>query len=239
MPKQLPPPHVTDTDFRYCVNVKYDTDRSNCTCGQICRCERIINPHIRSVCVKQMVRQVLPSLSKIDQYCVDRILTCYKVWDPNNWKVRVEQGYYGDEICGAFIVSDLAAEIDKKLTEILTLDSTTKKIEALLLLEYGYLLPQLKGCEYHISTLKKNDIEIPQETYSRRLERNVVANYADYNLPRGVVLLRNNRHRLIDGYHRMAALDSYKTDVIVATHSFGNVQLSEPEYREALKKLLQ
>ena len=45
----------------------------------------------------------------------------------------------------------------------------------------------------------------PQDSYARRLEKDIVESYKDYNLPVAVCKKRGDYYAVIDGYHRVAA----------------------------------
>jgi len=207
---ELPKKTLATFDFRFDgVDVDYETNR-NCNCdlqNDYCRCRTIENARVERVEMNQVVSHVAEYFSfknkdTVDLYCIDRILSAYKVWNPEAWDVRVCGGYYGEEIEGVYLKK--GEEIETKIMEVLCLDSVDAQIEALMVLEYGYLLDTLRDCHYEICTIDKTKISHQREHYVK-LDRETVESYKDYPYPRGIVKAQDNRYRLIDGYHRVAA----------------------------------
>jgi hypothetical protein len=106
------------------VTVYYDSDRENCNCGSICRCQRIINTKIKEINVfdvtKTIINNYKQKLNEIDHYCINRVLTILKVWDPDNWDINVSSGYYGEEIQSVELKYGIAADIEDQLNQRLT-----------------------------------------------------------------------------------------------------------------------
>jgi len=168
---------------------------------------------------KTIINNYKQKLNEIDHYCINRILTILKVWDPDNWDINVSSGYYGEEIQSVELKYGIAADIEDQLNKILfDLKTTKEKIEALLILEYGYILQKIQNCNYRIETVAKNKIIFQREHY-QKLDRAAIKAYEDYSLPVGIVFEDNNTHTLIDGYHRIAASKTDKIKVFVAQNS--------------------
>jgi hypothetical protein len=215
-PEPKKTPHVTGVNFRWHgVDVKYENGTGHCTCEDYCRCSTIVNTRVTNVDIQKVLGRVVEGcgVNEMDLYCIDRILRTFKVWEQKAWKVGVHSGYYGEEL--GDVTLNQATEIDQAIDNVLSMGSGRLKIEYLLELEYGYLLEALFDCTYTIETLDKTKINFQQEHYTK-LDKAAVDIYIDYPHPRGIVLERNGKYRLIDGYHRNAAVKSGPVKVIVA-----------------------
>lgn len=205
--------------YYYGVNVDYDSNRSGCTCDDYaCRCSRIVNAHVTKVdlpSVGERISVERKTKNEIDLYCIDRVLAAYKIYDKDFWNIKICNGYYGQEIDSVKLDPTRANKIDAELDRILGLKSTTEKIEALLTLEYGYVLDALFNCEYEIKEIDKTDIKFQREHYTK-LDQSVIESYKKYDLPRGIVVAERDKYRLIDGYHRVSAADE-TVKILVAT----------------------
>lgn len=149
-----------------------------------------------------MIKECYKDKTDIEKYCIDRILTCLKVYDPKKWEVKTTDGYYGEEIDGVYF---LDFEIQNKIEELLKLENDNEKIEFVLKLEYGYLLESIKDCNWSIEKTTKNKIIFPQEFYLSKLDKNIVSMYKEYPFARGIVLQDGENYKVIDGYHRLSA----------------------------------
>ena len=210
---QPPVKWLVGLDCKYC-GAEYDyhehtsCEESGCSEEGICRCGVIEDARVKSVDIPY-VRRVLEehrNLSELDRYCLERILAARKIWDPDLWEVNTCGGYYGEEIGSVVLSNTVAAACDNDLRAVLALATSREKVEYILNLEYGYLLPEVEGLEWTVETVDKKNISY-QEGHYHRVDRTVVEMYkkATYDLPRGVCLRQGERFRLIDGYHRVAA----------------------------------
>jgi len=228
---------LQDINFYYSgVDITYDNQTSNdhgerCK-DDYCRCSTIENQRVTNVDMLQVVEKIVepPAARRgldiekyaIDKYCIDRILTSYKVFDPNNWNIKVCPGYYGEEINCVSINTEVATKVDQEITRITSLPSINDKVREILILEYGYLLDILKTCQFRVDSVDKANIIFPRKEYYTKLDKASVDRYIDYTLPRGIVIFSaaNNSWRVIDGYHRISAAKPGKVEVII-----GEVQL--------------
>lgn len=228
-------------NFKYCVDYDYDTYR-DCDangCDYICRCCTIVDPHITSVDVTQMVIAIVDenfdkSLSTvrnskinsvlgnitddINFYTIDRILRINKVYEKYNWDIQVCGGYYGQEIGEVLLEDSIAIKIEKQLEEAFDIIDLTKRIEYLLTLEYGYILPELKGRSYQVLSIERDKVIFGSDNQYRKVAGEKLDHYSDKNYLsyRGVVMPRGDEYRLIDGYHRCFASENRMIEVIVA-----------------------
>jgi hypothetical protein len=231
MRKTKYPVKLEGYNFRYLVDVEYDTEyhcdeEENCDeegnsfCkNDFCRCSTIENTRIeKGIDILYIVQAVLsPKSSIIDEYCVERILRINKIYDTDPYHdmldIEVCRGYYGEEIGSVTLDRQIAKKIDEEVAKMLSL-SDNDKIRYVLELEYGYVLESLKNLTFSIKEVDKENIIFAQKEYAKKLDKEMVEQYKDWNdLPRGICLKEDNveKYRIIDGYHRcMAATDKLK-----------------------------
>jgi len=223
--------YVIDYDYEQ----EYSCEDSGCDQEGICRCGRIYDVTINSVDITKLTDFIYESLidnSKagkrqqklnqlfyggevIDKYCINRIISHYKLYETRNWNVEIEGGYYGDEtgdVTMSQIVFDLVHSECQKLMELETL---SEKIKLVLSLEYGYLLPDLENKDFEIVNITKSDIDFKSlnqnhiRLVNEEKELNGLSHYnsSSYHLPRGVVRRFGNQFKIVDGFHRMIGYD--------------------------------
>lgn len=204
-----------DRGFKYDYSVYYDCENgSDCCDNDYCRCGRIESTKILSV---GPILHYFGNLEELDLYCVDRILAQNNVWDTASWKLRVTGGYYGEEIDGIYLTN--SEEVENLVKECLALKDTTAKIEYVLNLEYGYLLEQIKNKKWEIKEVPKGMIRFGQHDHFVKLNKEAVAYYKTYTLPRGICLeneWEDGSFRVIDGYHRLSACQEDVVKIISA-----------------------
>jgi hypothetical protein len=138
----------------------------------------------------------------INQYLIDRILRLNKVYLPEVWDVRICPGYYGDEIDGVYLREGIASVVDTMIASVIYLQNDNFKVEELLRLEYGFLLPELEGRDWAVEKIDRQWIKYGNHDYGKRLDPAAVGVYEDYKGIRGIVIPKDDGYRLIDGYHR-------------------------------------
>ena len=191
----------------YGVEYEYDTQTTcdwngDCNGDSICRCSTIENPRVTKVDISQLVSFFGTKLSKIDKYAVDRILRFNKAYDPFNYEFEISPGYYGEEMDGVHLNNQVASAINKMVAEILFLKSDDAKVESVLRMEYGHLLPVLEGRSWTVEVIEKDEIRYGNDEYRKKLSPTACEMYKDYDGIRGVVIPKDDGYRLIDGYHR-------------------------------------
>jgi hypothetical protein len=73
-------------------------------------------------------------------------------------------------------------------------------------LEYGYLLDCVESvASVSIIEVSPNAICTPQMEYFKKVDKDVIEEYKDRNLPIAVCVKHGDKYRLIDGYHRFVA----------------------------------
>ncbi len=217
----------------------YDCESYGCDEEGICRCGSIHNEHIESVDVSLIVKkiyddffeqgkaadrnnainEVLYGIGKdIDIYTIDRILRSYKIWENENWNIEVEGGYYGQEVGDVTIKESIADKIEEELLTVFSLPSLKEKIEYLLKLEYGKILPEIVDSNYESIVIDKDDIIFGVENHLKKVMKKDLDFYSDknYNGIRGIVKKSGDKWRVIDGYHRIFSTKFPRLKVLVA-----------------------
>jgi hypothetical protein len=234
---------ILGTSFRYCTDYDYDTytscHESYCDEEGICRCSTIQNAHVISVKIPDMVDEIYSELfddslstkrnsiintilggvsKEIDIYTIDRILRINKVYDPSNWEVQVCGGYYGEEIDDIILEDTVALKIEDQINEALSIIDLKSRIEYLLTLEYGQILPELQGCDYSIEMVERDSIIFGSDEHYRKVNTKNLEHYSDKNYTgiRGIALVKDGRFRLIDGYHRSSTSENIKIKLLIA-----------------------
>jgi hypothetical protein len=160
--------------------------------------------------ILSLAEHICKKVTEVQRYCVERILVAHKLYDVSKYEVFVQSGYYGQEIGAVKLDGSVARECDKDIAKMLAMCGDRRRIAFVLELEYGYLLPVLKGKSFEICTVDKSELIFGQDDHYRRLDKDVVASYSDdewrkYKHPRGICIRDGDRFRVIDGYHRCAA----------------------------------
>jgi hypothetical protein len=159
----------------------------------------------------------LGSVSKdIDIYTIDRILRINKVYEVSNWEVQVCGGYYGQEIDDVILEGWVARKVEDQINKALSIIDLNERIEYLLNLEYGYILPELKGCYYEVATVERDKVIFGSEGQYRKVATERLGYYSDkeYDSYRAIVIPKGDEYRLIDGYHRCFASENMKINVL-------------------------
>lgn len=221
-------------------NYIYDCENYGCDEEGICRCGSIENEYVESVDVSLIVKkiyndffeqgkaadrnntinEVLYGIGKdIDIYTIDRILRSYKIWETQNWNIEVEGGYYGQEVGDVKIKESIADKIEEELLTVFSLPSLKEKIEYLLKVEYGKILPEIVDSTYEYIVIDKDEIIFGVEKHLNKVMKKDLDFYSDknYNGIRGIVVKSGDKWRVIDGYHRIFSTKWPKVKVLVAT----------------------
>lgn len=230
---------MLENRFNYIVDYDYDTEYScedsGCDEEGICRCGHICNVTINSVDITKLTNSIYESLvdnSKagkrqqklnqlfyggevVDKYCINRILSHYKLHNIGNWNVDVTGGYYGDEIGDVTMNGIVFNLISSECQKLMELETLSDKIKFVLSLEYGYLLPDLEKSDFEIINITKSDIDFKSlnqnhiRIVNEEKELNGLSHYnsSSYHLPRGVVRKFGNQFKIVDGFHRMIGYD--------------------------------
>ena len=235
---------LVDNDFKgyglkYDYNTRSNCDESGCGDEYICRCSTIENARVEDVDVKIIVdkiyalyfdnskstkrhntiNSILYGMGKeIDIYTIDRIVRAHKIWKSDNWDISIEGGYYGEELGDIKIIESLAKRIERDLDLAFDIDDLDKRIEFILNIEYGYILPELVNSKYEIVEIKKSDIIFGSDDHYRKIQTKNLEHYSNKNYSgiRGIVKEKDGKFRLIDGYHRVYKFDGDLIKVLIA-----------------------
>lgn len=236
---------LKDITFQYngvYVDYSYSNDCESYGCDEegICRCGSIHNEYVESVDVSLIVKkiyddyfeqgkaadrnnainEVLYGIGKdIDIYTIDRILRSYKIWENENWNIEVDGGYYGQELGDITIKESIADKIEAELWTVFALPTLKEKIEYLLKVEYGKVLPELSNCSYESIVIDKDDVVFGVEKHLNKVMKKDLDFYSDKNYSgiRGIVVKSGDKWRIIDGYHRIFTTKWPKLKVLAAT----------------------
>jgi len=234
---------IVGTNFIYHTDYDYndyrDCESYGCDEEGICRCGTIDDAHVISVKIPPMVNEIyenyfdnslstkrnstintiLGGVSKeIDIYTIDRILRINKVYEPSNWEVQVCGGYYGQEIDDVILDDSIAKKIEDQLDKAFSIIDLSERVEYLLMLEYGKILPELKDRKYSVETHERDSIIFGSDEHYRKVNTKSLDHYSDKNYTgiRGVALYKVDKLRLIDGYHRSSASENRTIKLVIA-----------------------
>ena len=233
---------MIDVDYKYFLSINYGTENncseSGCNEEGICRCTTILNAKVESIKFSSLVEEIhkqhfsnrkslqrnnilnsilYSSTEKIDHYLIDRVLRINKIFISDNWTIDISSGYYGQEIDRVCLNYELAKKIEQEITTGLQLFSLNEKVEYLLMLEYGQILPQLKNREWEIKNISIKQISIPNKNHFNKCQN--LSDYyqiRNYQLIRGIVIEDGQMFRLVDGYHRISELNCGEWPFLVA-----------------------
>jgi hypothetical protein len=234
---------LKDKNFHY-SGVEIDYQREyNCEsygCDQegICRCSSIYNAEVSTINVSDIVSSIYEDIydnskstkrnniinslfgieKELEIYTIDRILRKSFIYDKNIWEIEIEGGYYGQEIGDVKLDDKYADKLSDKINYALSIDNFKERVEYLLTLEYNYILPELLNKNYRIVNVKKSDIVFGNDKHLKCVSEKELEFYTDkeYKGIRGVVLKKENKYKVIDGYHRLSKTNSKIVTVIEA-----------------------
>ena len=223
-------------DYSY----SYNCESYGCDEEGICRCGSIHNESVESVDVSLLVKkiyddffaqgkaadrnnvinEVLYGIGKdIDIYTIDRIIRSYKIWESENWDIEIEGGYYGQETGDVTIKESIADKIEEELLTVFSLPTLKEKIEYLLKVEYGKVLPELSNCTYESIVIDKDEVIFGVEKHLNKVMKKDLDFYADRNYSgiRGIVVKSGDKWRIVDGYHRIFTTKWPRLKVLAAS----------------------
>jgi hypothetical protein len=210
-----------------CIEISFKRNY-NCLlagCGNdICRCSYITEEKIEKIDINRVVKYIYDktfdnSLSMkrnkiidaiifntnkdIDIYTIDRIARICKLYSEKSWDINICAGYYGQEIDTIKINNDIYIDFNSKLEIAFSL-GLKERIEYILELEYGYILPELRDKNYELIKIKKNDIIFSNESHLEKVSQKFLEYYSDVNYSgiKAIVIKKSNKYKLVDGYHR-------------------------------------
>ena len=86
------------------------------------------------------------------------------------------------------------------------------------MLEYGNVLPALQGRQYSIESVERDSIIFGSDEHYRKVNSKNLEHYSDktYHGIRGIALVKDDKFRLIDGYHRSSTSENIKIQLLIA-----------------------
>ena len=217
----------------------YSCEDSGCNDENICRCYSIHTIEIKSINITLITEsifnffhtndsqhnrdKIITSLiydydsDVINRYAINRILTINKVWDVENWTGEKSAGYYGDEVEKIILNESIFNKVIKEIEDVFKLDTLCDKINFLLNLEYGYILDKIKGKNYQVITVDREDLDFIQQNHHKKVVKKKLEYYSDQNykdIPRGIAYWNSGKWVIIDGYHRLTETKFPKVRII-------------------------
>jgi len=227
---------MLSNSFQYSVVYNYDVEyschESGCDEEGICRCSRIYDARVTKVDIELLTNEIHNQLvdttslqgkrdirlseifyggPEVDKYCINRIITHYRLWNADNWEVKVSCGYYGDEIDDVILNDIIFEQVSKDCCDMIQLDTVGDKLRLVLTLEYGYLLDDIQVVDFDVIDITKDQIDF------KKLNQNHIGNVQsedlsfyktdNYDLPRGIVRKSGDKYKIVDGFHRIIAID--------------------------------
>lgn len=220
--------YTYSTDYDY--DREYSCDTSGCYDEGICRCGRIENTTVNSVnltsLTEEIYSQFMPENKKsrkresriseilyggeiVDKYCIYRILVVNKAFNTSYWEVITCGGYYGDEVDSVNIDIVTLNKINSQCEKLFTLETLSDKLKYVLELEYGYVLDDVKDCDFELISIYKNHIDFKKlnQNHIKNVKMEDLTHYSvsNYDLPRGIVRGETDNYKIVDGFHRIIA----------------------------------
>lgn len=171
----------------------------------------------------QEQKLLLASQMLITRYCIHRILTHHKVYLEENWNYQVGEDYYGEEIQGLTLKPQVATKIEHSLEE-LRIKNSTEKIEMILQMEYGRLIPSVINKKWAVSQVTPEELYYSNTEHHEQCKNNLqeeqnteyAKTLSEYPYPRGLAILNpNGKYKVIDGYHRLVGCPKDQNPLII------------------------
>jgi hypothetical protein len=225
--------------FIYDLPVDYSVDYpcdGECTSTSICRCLKIINQRVSKVDISILSHRFFKDIflndrdmkiksilfdsdsSEIELYFINRILSINKVWMPEEWKVIVENSYYGEEVVETSLNERLFTKVLEQCKKVFSLGSIDEKIKFVLELEYKELPNFIKSSSFRLIEIDKSKIKFTNQKHLESVLEKDLSFYSEknYDVPRGVVKKNGDIYTIIDGYHRISQYRPKKIKVFEA-----------------------
>lgn len=230
-------------NFGSCLEYDYDTVYSceyyGCSEEGICRCSEIHDPRVIDVDITKVsneifdfyfdnslsskrnsrINSIIGGITKdIEKYTIDRILRINKVYETSNWEIQICSGYYGQEVDGVILQEKIADKIQTQIDQALLIVDLKRRVEFLLKLEYGKILPELQNCDWELVKVKRDSVIFGSNSQKNKVAGEELSHYSDsrYKSLRGIVIEKSDGYRLIDGYHRCFASENRFIKVLKA-----------------------
>jgi hypothetical protein len=167
----------------------------------------IIHETYRSLGEKQKL--MLASQMLITRYCIHRLLIQLNLHMGDVWMYKSAFDYYGEEVQVIHLKPTLRIRLEAFLTELKN-KNASEKIEMVLLLEYGRLIPAVTKKQWFVTRVHPSDLVFSNTEHYMQCKADLEKNddyrrsLKNFPLPRGITVLNpDNNHKVIDGYHRL------------------------------------
>jgi len=219
--------------FEYCNGFDYEDNREyaydhdeRCK-DDYCRCTSL-SPEVTSFDYKGIVERIVSTFEIKNERIITDIESICKTLTLDDFDCDVCGGYYGEELesirIGNFsILRKLEETIDLVLSRrnklkkinasvgittpvrmnVVEVDS--KKVEKILIDEYGYLLDSVKNRTFYVIEVDTSDVVLPQKDYAKNLNATKISGYRNRQGICGIVRKVGEKYHVIDGYHRVTA----------------------------------
>ena len=129
---------------------------------------------------------------------------------------RAINDYYGQEVDMITLKPLIADNVDYNLTQ-LNFKTISKKIEYILQLEYGHLIPSVINREWKIVQADLSQMIFSNLKHFQECSKQKLPYLKNYKLPRGIAIQQSDgRYKVVDGYHRICSVTDEKFLIIVA-----------------------
>jgi hypothetical protein len=226
---------VKNYDFMYSGAVDYDDsgyhscERSGCDDEGICRCYTITDVSIYNINLVELRKIIMKRIGNVrgkdlsfiiadtdtemNAYCIDRILSKYKVYTSEAWEAEWNSDYYGESVNSIKLVD--SSEIEKRIHEVIAIDEDIDKLKYVLQMEYGNILPEVDGTELVIETVSATDVVLSSTNRANTLDKSDTTFYEKFDLPRAVCYEKNGKYVAVDGHTRLTANKKETVKIIV------------------------
>ena len=204
---------ITDFKIEHSIDFEYNTvtDCHANNCDGICRCATLDDISVESIDItysnftfsNKKEFHKLKDLSEIEKYCLNRLISLNGGFDKDNYEANVGNGYYGQEIYGAFFENQERLLSDAQA--LLDLESDIEKVFFVLNKEYGFIAPIISDCtKVEIVDLTLADVKPSNGAFMLKTQTSYVYDL-DMDVIKGIVF--NESNLLIDGNHRYSFLN--------------------------------
>jgi len=161
----------------------------------------------------------------ITRYCIHRVLTIFKIYQRDVWDYHVGADYYGEEI-NSIVIKPMIANKISSILECLRVRNISEKIETVLKLDYGRLIPSIVKKTWYVKQVSIKDLyysnqEHYQQCINELTEQNELKSeyhrtLLEYPYPRAITILNpDDKYKVIDGYHRLVGIPKDTNPLII------------------------
>jgi hypothetical protein len=182
------------------------------------------NPTVRLIFdgLKDDIKREYANNMLITRYCIHRILTKYKIWEKKNWQYNLMDDYWSQDVSTVKLKKNVADSLSKALFSLNKL-SLNKKIEYLLKIEYGKLLPGVLDKIWRVTQVPVSQLYYSNPQLHEQCVKKGPLEFLDkYKLPRGLCIVEQpDKYKVIDGYARLSDTEARGNDncLIIAGYS--------------------